>query len=203
MPQDERARQPAEPIPTDPDDGELVGPGRYRLRIQPAAAIQPGEADARRLLRIWFVRKSFYWLFFLGWMIGAIAATARREQPEFDLENGVAAPWLVLALAFALRFVTGWVALGLAYPMAIAHEPNLSPRTNFGHSIGIFFDRLNVARAFRALRWTHHVREVALRRLGERGRKLARLDPILDLVNNSFGVLAFVTLVVVVRRESA
>ncbi len=39
------------------DEDELVGPGRYPLRIQPAAAIQPGEQDARRLLRIWFVRK--------------------------------------------------------------------------------------------------------------------------------------------------
>jgi len=194
------------PEPTEPTDStdaldqdELVGPGRYPLRIQPAAAIQPGERDARRLLRIWFVRKSFYWIFFVGWTIGNLVAASRHQEPDFDLAHGAASPvWIVVILALAIKFIVGWVALGLAMPLALAHEPNLSPRENFGSSIGLFFDRLHVARAYRSLRWTHHVRQVAQHRLGEEGRRLGRLDPIFDVINITSGVIAFLSVIVVV-----
>ena len=194
-PNDEGHDQPTSDLGL--EDDEIVGPGRYPLRVQPAAAIQPGEDDARRLLRLWFVRKSFYWLFFLGWTIANVVSVIQDRQPEFELDSGLSPVWVVVIVAMALRFVVSWVALGLAFPLALAHEPNLSPRTNFGHSIGLFFDRLHVARAFRALRWTHHVRQVAQRRLGERGRRLGKLDPIFDIVNITTGVLAFVSVIVV------
>lgn len=185
--------------PIDPD--ELVGPGRYQLRIEPAAALQPGRADAKRLLGIWFVRKSFYWIFFLGLSLGTITAAVRDQQNEFDVDwmspnsvaDGLLSPWAGLILALIIRFVAGWVALGLAFPLALAHEPNLSPRTNFGSGIGKFFDRLHVARAFRSLRWTHHVRQVALKRLGPRGAWVGKLDPIFDIVNIASGVVLVVT----------
>ena len=183
----------------DLDRDELVGAGRYPLRIQPAAAIQPGEADARRLLRIWFVRKSVYWMFFLGWTIGNLVAVSRRQEPDFDVSRGsVTSVWIVVLLALAIKFIVGWVALGMALPLAFAHEPNLSPRENFGSGFGVFFDRLHVARAFRSLRWTHHVRQVAQHRLGEQGRRLGRLDPILDIINVVAGVIAFLSVIVVV-----
>ncbi len=185
-----------------PDETELVGPGRYPLRIQPAAAIMPGEADARRLLRLWFVRKSFYWIFFSGWTVGSLVAASRHEQPEFDVQNSLTTAWFLVFLALALRFVANWIALGLAFPLALAHEPNLSPRTNVGSGIGKFFDRLHIARAFRSLRWTHHVRQVAQRRLGRRGEQLGKLDPIFDIVNIATGVLAFVALFYAVSRVS-
>ena len=51
-------------------------------------------------------------------------------------------------------------------------------------------DRLNLARGYRALRWTHHVRQLALARLGDTGRRLARLDPIMDITNITLWVLA-------------
>ncbi len=48
---------------------------------------------------------------------------------------------------------------------------------------------------YRALRWTHHVRQLALARLGDTGRKLARLDPIMDITNITLWVVAVVALV--------
>jgi hypothetical protein len=189
--------------PIDPD--ELVGPGRYQLRIEPAAALQPGRADAKRLLGIWFVRKSFYWIFFLGFAWGTVTAAIRDQRAEVDVDwfspnsvaDGLLSPWAGLILAFIVRFVAGWVALGLAYPLALGHEPNLSPRTNFGSGIGKFFDRLHVARAFRSLRWTHHVRQIALKRLGPGGAWVGKLDPIFDIVNIVSGVVLFATVVAV------
>jgi len=145
------------------------------------------------------VRKSVYWMFFVGWTIGNLVAVSRRQEPDFDVSRGsVTSVWIVVLLALAIKFIVGWVALGMALPLALAHEPNLSPRENFGSSIGVFFDRLHLARAFRSLRWTHHVRQVAQHRLGEQGRRLGRLDPILDVINIASGVIAFLSAIVVV-----
>lgn len=177
------------------DANDLVGPGKYPLRIQPAAAIMPGTADSKRLLTIWFVRKSFYWLFFLGGAIAVVVEAAQSEGGDLDLEQELSWPWAVLITALVVRFLSGWIALGLAMPLALAHEPNLSPRTNFGSGIGKFFDRLHLARAFRSLRWTHHVRQVAQRRLGERGRRLGKLDPIFDIINISSGVVLGISII--------
>ena len=54
--------------------------------------------------------------------------------------------------------------------------------------------RRNLAKAYRSLRWTHHVRQMALRRLGPSGDRVSKLDPILDVVN----IATFVVMVVVV-----
>jgi len=179
---------------------ELVGEGGFPLRIQPAAALRPGRSDGRNLLIVWFARKSFYWLFFLGMGMGLTAATLERQDPDFavdwtspsSVESGLVSPWALLVVAIMLRFVVAWTALAMAWPLARAHEVNLSPRTNFGSGVGKFFDRLNLARAFRSLRWTHHVRQVALQRLGSHGARIGKLDPILDVVNIAVGVSAFV-----------
>lgn len=192
------------------DAAELVGPGRYPLRIQPAAALLPGSGDSLRLMVTWFVRKSFYWLFFLGWAVGSLVAYWSGDDVEFDVNltspdsvrEGLLSPWAALLLALIIRFVNGWVALGLAFPLAVGHEPGLSDRTNFGSGVGKFFDRLHVARAFRALRWTHHVRQIALKRLGRTGRRLGTLDPVIDVLNIVSGAFAFGVIFYVASRTA-
>lgn len=180
------------------EPAELVGPGKLPLRIQPAAAILPGRADSGRLLAVWFVRKSCYWLFFGGYALGTWVAYVNHVEARVDVDwasassvrEALLSPWSAFVAALIARFVANWLALGFAMPLALAHEPNLAPRTNFGSSIGRFFDRLHVARAFRSLRWTHHVRAVAHHRLGPTGERLGRLDPILDVVNVASAVVA-------------
>ncbi len=95
-------------------------------------------------------------------------------------------------IALILRFASSLAALGLAYPLAREHYTDLEPRSGFGSGIGRALDRLQVARAFRSLRWTHHVRALALGRLGRRGLLVSRLDPILDIANIGLFVVAIV-----------
>ena len=55
------------------------------------------------------------------------------------------------------------------------------------------FDRMHVARAYRSLRWTHHVRREAIGRLGPNAsRRVAKIDPSMDIANISTAVLAVI-----------
>ncbi len=167
--------------------------------IPPEAALRPGRADPLALITIWFVRKSFYWLFFLGMI--SLTLARRLDDTTIDwsspssLWRELLSPLAGVILALVCRFAASQIGLALTYPLAKRHGQDLEPRTSFGSSIGVFFDRLNVMRAYRSLRWTHHVRQVALRRLGRLGDRLGRLDPIMDVANIATAVLMFVALV--------
>lgn len=170
------------------------------MRIRPEQAVQPGRADARNLLIVWYVRKSFYTWLFLG-LIGALVTTGTTDVAiDWDdpdkLLGEFLSPLAGMIMAVVVRFGSSWLALALAYPLASDHDVTLEPRNSVGSGIGRWFDRLHVARAYRSLRWTHHVRLEALRRFGSTGQGLSKLDPIMDVVNISLGVLflvAFVT----------
>jgi len=166
----------------------------------PEAALRPGLGDARTLLVLWYVRKSTYWVFGLGLTIAALVYRA----DTIDLGSGspsqiwgeLHSPLAGVAVALLLRLFTAGAGLLIAYPLACAYEVGLEPRTNTGRTIGILLDRYKVMRAYRALRWTHHVRLHAIRRLGPAGARLAHLDPILDVANITLLTTAAVALVI-------
>ena len=168
-------------------------------RVRPEHAVRPGRADARNLLAVWFIRKSFYALIAIG-LIGAVVSR-RVDDVGVDVTSWesvtseIASPMIGLALGLLARLGSGFVALWLAYPLARSYEVGLSARTGFGSGIGKWLDRLQLARAFRALRWTHHVRQVALQRLGPSGRWVSRVDPVRDITNISLWVIAILGLV--------
>jgi hypothetical protein len=168
-------------------------------RIRPELALQPGTADARNLLIVWYLRKSVYGLVALGIIAGTVTQTNLDVNWKSGAELGseLSSPLAPIVIGLMLRVVSGFVALLLALPLASAYEVGLSPRTNVGSGIGRVLDRLNLARGYRALRWTHHVRQLALARLGDAGRKLARLDPIMDIANITLWVIAVIALVAV------
>ncbi len=174
--------------------------------LRPEAALRPGSGDALALLAIWYVRKSFYWLLWLG-IIGA-AVVGRVNEVSVGVDSPsvyweeLLSPLAGIVLAFASRLTAAVVALGLAYPLAREYEAGLAPRTNFGKSVGILFDRLRVTRAYRSLRWTHHVRQAAIARLGRTGAGLSRLDTIIDVANIALFVLALVALAVFASTEA-
>lgn len=198
---------------TDDVDRPILASGRAgdaRLRVEPAALLMPGTGDAKRLLSLWLARKSFYWLLFLGYAIGTWLAYLDHETNEVNVEwtspssvrNAILSPWSAFVLALIVRTTVSWVALVLAAPLAVAHDKHLSPRTGFGSSIGKSLDRLNVARAFRALRWSHHVREAARQRLGRLGGRFGRLDPVLDAINIVTALLALAVAIYVTSQTA-
>jgi hypothetical protein len=168
-------------------------------RVRPEHAVRPGRTDARNLLIVWFVRKSFYGLIALG-LLGAVIS--RRvddlgvDVTSWDsLTSELASPMVGLALGLLARFGSGVIGLWLAFPLVRAYEVGLSPRTGFGSAIGQWLDRLQLARAFRSLRWTHHVRQVALGRLGPSRAWVSRVDPVMDIANISLWVAAIGALI--------
>lgn len=168
-------------------------------RVELEACLQPGRADSRRLLIAWFVKKSFWWMFFGGAAFASLVHFIERVENEFQVnyrspesvEHGLLSAWAFVVLAVLIRVAMAWVAVALAYPLARAHEFELEPRTGWNRHYATMSDRYKVAKAFRALRWTHHVRQVALDRVSPGPGWWRRMDPILDVVN-VVGVIAFI-----------
>ncbi|MGI9622846.1 MAG: hypothetical protein ACR2PK_08425 [Acidimicrobiales bacterium] len=167
-------------------------------RIKLEACLQPGSSDSRRLLILWFVKKSFWWMFFGGAALASFVHFVEHVDNEFQVnyrspesvEHGLLSAWVFVVLAVLLRIAVAWVAVGLAFPLARAHEVDLAPRTGVNRHYATLSDRYKVAKAFRALRWTHHVRQLALDRVSPGPGWWRRVDPILDVVN-VVGVVAF------------
>jgi hypothetical protein len=167
-------------------------------RIVPEAALRPGLGDARALLALWYVRKSSFWVFGLGVTIAALVYRADTinvgSASPAEIWDELHSPLAGVAVALILRLFAAAAGLLIAYPLARAYETGLEPRTNTGRTIGILLDRYKVMRAYRALRWTHHVRLVAIRRLGRTGARVAHLDPIMDIANITLLTTAVVAL---------
>jgi hypothetical protein len=148
---------------------------------------------------VWYVRKSVYWLLFTGVTIAYL--TQRSDEIEVDWGDPDAvlaellSPLAGIVLAVLIRIVTAWLALALCYPLLRVHEELIEPRSGFGSGIGAWLDRRNIAKAYRSLRWTHHVRLLAHRRLGPTWRWVRRLDPIIDAMNITSFVVMVVALV--------
>lgn len=172
-------------------------------KIEPAWAILPGRGDSLRLLSVWYLRKSFYWLMWLGFSVAAIIGHTNELDASFDSPSAfvdrLVSPLAVVFIALIVRFASAMLGIAIAYPLAKMHELDLAPRTNFGSTIGLYMDRLHVARAYRSLRWTHHVRQVAIRRLGRTGQRLGRIDPVMDIAN----IGGFFVMLVVLTLEGS
>jgi hypothetical protein len=168
------------------------------LPIPPEAALGPGRGDPAALLCIWYARKASYGIIALGLLVGIVIGSADEVTIGADTPDQfwdqLRSPLAGVVTGFAIRVLASFVALALAFPLARARETHLPPRAYLGSSLTGILDRLHAARAYRSLRWTHHVRQIALGRLGETGRRLAYLDPIMDAVNVTLFVIAMTAL---------
>ena len=176
--------------------------------IELEACLLAGRGDSRRLLVTWFVKKSFWWMLFGGAALASVVHFVEHVENELQVnyrspesvEHGLLSAWVLVVLAVLLRVAIAWIAVALAYPLARAHETGLAPRTGVNRHYATLSDRYKVAKAYRSLRWTHHVRQVALDRVSPGPGWWRRWDPILDVVNVVavvvfFGVGLFLTTV--------
>jgi hypothetical protein len=149
------------------------------------------------------VRKASFPVLWAGLATAILAHRSVTIGPSIDdagaIPGELLSPLAGVVIAVLMRAGAGVAALALAYPLAGPRERALPARDYRGARLGELIDRIHVARALRSLRWTHHVRQRALARLGPRGRAVGRLDPVLDVA----GIALFLLLVVVAVAASA
>lgn len=143
-------------------------------RIDPSLALRQGEFDAQAVLLLWCIRKAFYPMLWLGFGVAFIAygnvESLGQELEGFDspeaLLGNLLSPLGVLVLAFMIRVLVNWVALGAAYPLTLSTQHTDYVKGNrLARGFHLWWDRLYQARAYRALRLTWAVRQEAYARL--------------------------------------
>ena len=127
-----------------------------------------------------------------------------RNSPVGTLDNAgeiIAAVLSPLVLvAFGMRIVVAGLAFALAYPLTRWNQP-----TDYAHGrkrrswIRLWSDRWHLTRAYRALRWTWAVRQVAAERLGELGQQLVRCGPVLRWASIVLFIVYLVTIILTVE----
>ena len=182
------------------DDGSRDAGGLHSIvhPIDPSAAIG-GGFDATALLVLWLLRSAVPALLIVGVAYAWVVTETRFESIPDVTTPGQAvrvlvSPFVLVGIGIILRFLVGVAALVLAYPLS---------RRETGSSIGpgmprrpfrVWADRLHLVRAYRSLRWTSSVRQVAATRLGRWGRVLSWSGPALFVTDV---VMIFVLVVVV------
>lgn len=158
-------------------------------RLDPEVALGPDRRDATRLLGCWLVRRAAFGLFFLGLLVGVVVAGVQHQHAEVfldpsstdDVFGGVLSAFGLVFVAILVRFAVRWYALGLAWPLARAHQGELGGAAH--RRLEQAYDRFCVARAFRELRWTEGVLDAAEARLGAHAATYARADRAIRLLN--------------------
>lgn len=158
--------------------------------------------DPWRVLGAWYLRKFSLTLLWLGFIAALVIAGGDDFKVDLETPEGIwrtlrspAAPILV---AVGVRLLSGFVALIATVPAARMLDDVLEHRDGRAAWIGDWYDRLNIARAYRAMRWTHGVRMSAIRSLGDAGARVAVLDPVLDTINILLPV-AMIAIAVILR----
>ncbi|HET9647959.1 MAG TPA: hypothetical protein VFP34_06980 [Microlunatus sp.] len=144
-------------------------------RFDPEAMLRVGWADALGLLVLRLSRSLGLLLLVIGMIVG-FATGALTAQTIDELRSPVAflhalvTPLALFVIGLAVRAVVGFVALGLAFGVADSHYLPVARRNR---RIRGWSDRVQLCRAYRALRWTWAVRDAAVRRTERMGWTIA------------------------------
>lgn len=156
-------------------------------RLDPAILFRPGQFDAWAVLGVWYVRRLFVPMLWVGLMIAIVAdpqhvANVKLDSPE-DTWSALLSPLAGIVIALALRVGANIAALLLALPASATIDQRADPRAGLWRSIGFLSDRYNVASALRSLRWTINARRYAVELLGPRGRNFRTVDQFFVFAN--------------------
>lgn len=153
----------------------------------------PGEADPKRLLALWYLRKSFFGILFAGLAVAFFFgysenATINWTDPN-EVVSDLFSPSAGIVLAFILRFLVNQLALLAAYPLVKNHENSTDSKIR--NPLWRWLDRLHILRGLRSLRWSRHIRKQAAVRIGSQITESGRLDVIISISN----ILLFFTMI--------
>lgn len=161
--------------------------------MDPRAAIRTGRFDSAALLVLWTLRSAVPAVFLAG-VIYAWLATGRGIAGVQEVTT-FAKAWRVLlsplagiAIAVILRVAVGFAALGLAYPLSRTASGSTIGPDIFRRPFRVWADRLHLVSAYRALRWTWTVRQIAVGRLGRWGKVLGWSGPVLLVVDIALSI---------------
>lgn len=149
--------------------------------IRPDDVLQPGTRDARRLLTIWIIRRSAFAVACVGLIIGILVAPgndidADLQSPS-DVWDELLSPAAGVALAILIRAGTSIAGLALAAPVSLAFDSaGLATARYSGGRLSRVVDAFLATRGLRSLRFTRHVRDAAIARLGNAAERYERAD---------------------------
>lgn len=160
---------------------------RTSAPIAPRSALTGTDRDARTVLVVWLVRRSFLWLLWLGLAVAALVTGSSTVEADLDTPgsfwSGLASPIAVLVIAVLVRIGAGIAGLLATYPLVRAHDAEFADESRGSRSVSAWADRLYLARAYAALRSTYAVRLFATRRLGAAGAHFTRADRVVGIAN--------------------
>lgn len=181
------------------DDREL-SVAAYRMDpSDPGAALGAGRRDASLVLASWLLRRSFLPLALLGLVLGVVNVSFVSFEETSggfaDALEALRSPFWLLYLAVGVRLAAAAWSLVLAWPLATEAQ-HLQGGTDGIRLVlpGTWSDRVTLAQAYRAWRWTNAVRREAADRLGTVGTWLRWTDRLFSVLSPVLFVSLFVVL---------
>ncbi len=164
--------------PRDADDG----PAHH---VDAASALAPGAWDATAILLLQCLRTASILLVVAGVAVAVATGSEDRmdevTSPETML-HALVTPLAVLAVGVLLRLLLAPVAYALAAAFVVHDGRHLTREVDARSTWNRLVDRVRLAGAYRALRWTLAVRDEAVDRLGRRGQALDRAATVLRVL---------------------
>jgi hypothetical protein len=139
----------------------------------------PGH-DAVALLLLWCLRSLSLLLVAVGACIGTTSGTidslADGLATPGDVIRSLLTPLMVLVVGILLRATLAPLAWGLAFAFVLTRGADVAPTPSGRSLVNRWSERARLAGAFRALRWTTAVRDLAVTGSGTTGVRLRYAD---------------------------
>lgn len=138
--------------------------------LDPQVALRPGRFDPFALWIVYLLRRTFFPLAFLSTIVlsltGRDGETLAGVDTVGEFLEAVRSPLVLLVVATMIRVMATILGFMFAYPLSHRAPLAISPHQGRWSAWGRLMDRLHVTRAYRSLRWTKAVRDVAAERIG-------------------------------------
>ncbi len=162
--------------------------------------LQDGTRDAKILLTLWFLKRLFWPLILLGLIGGVLADDLNSNEVDFSNPESIASkllsPLVGFAAAVFLKIAVNLLASLAAYPVARERTKDFQ-NPKYGYVFTRYLDIWQITKGVRTLRWTHHVRQEASKRIKNPFIRSGKLDKIFDVFTIILVVIVVLAFVLV------